>query len=263
MPHSDEPLEARYDRQILLRQLGREGQAQLARGTACVVGCGALGSHQAQLLVRLGVGTVRIADRDVAERSNLHRQVLFDEDDVAAGTPKAEIAARKLRRANPSVTVEAHTMSVDATNVEPLIAGADVVLDATDNFETRYVLNDACVKHRIPWIYGGVLEMNGMCLVILPGETPCLRCLFPEPPPPGSVPSTSDIGIFPTLPALIAARQVTEAVKALTGRRDDLQRDLVQLDLWDNTFRTLRVRREPGCPACDRGEYTFLDGARR
>lgn len=247
----------RYERQIRLRQLGLEGQRRLGQATACVLGCGALGGHQAQLLVRIGVGTVRLADRDVAERSNLHRQVLYDEDDVRAGSPKAHLAGRKLRRANPTVAVETHALEVGATNIESLIADADVVLDGTDNFETRYVINDACVKHGIPWIYGGVLEVNGMTLAVIPGQTPCLRCLFPEPPPPGSVPTTSDIGILPTLPALIAARQVTEAIKILVDR-DAVQPDLIQLDLWENTFRALRVAREPSCPACVQRRFDYL-----
>jgi adenylyltransferase/sulfurtransferase len=206
----------------------------------------------------MGVGTVRVADRDVAERTNLHRQVLFDEDDVLEGSPKAHIAGRKLRRANPAVTVETHAVEVGPDNIEALIEGADVVLDGTDNFETRYVINDACVKRSIPWIYGGVLELGGMTLVVIPGQTPCLRCLFPDPPAPGTVPTTSEVGILPTLPALIAARQVTEAVKILVEPAA-VQRDLIQLDLWENTFRALSVRPEPACPACVQRRFHFLD----
>ncbi|MDY0003341.1 MAG: ThiF family adenylyltransferase, partial [Polyangia bacterium] len=258
----NEDLEERYARQILLSRLGLSGQERLRAATALVVGCGALGTHQADLLVRAGVGVLRIADRDVVERVNLHRQVLFDEDDLAAGLPKAEAAARKLRRINPGVVVDARVMDVRAFNVEALVEGADVVLDATDNFESRYLLNDVCVKLGIPFIYGGVIETQGMTLAILPGQTPCLRCLFPEPPPPGALPTCDTVGILPTLPAVIAARQVTEALKCLVDRASVCP-DLVQLDLWENSFRSLKVAREPGCPCCSQGRYDFLsvDGA--
>lgn len=250
-------LEARYARQILLAQLGLAGQERLRVATALVVGCGALGTHQSELLARAGIGTLRIADRDVVERVNLHRQVLFTEEDVAAGLPKAEAAARRLRDINPEVGVEAHVMDVRSFNVERLVRGADVVLDATDNFESRYLLNDVCVKLGVPWIYGGVIETQGMALAILPGEGPCLRCLFPDPPPPGSTPTCDTVGILPTLPAVIAARQVTEAVKCLVDRAA-VSPDLIQLDLWENTFRSLKVAREPGCPCCALGRYDFL-----
>lgn len=253
----DNALLERYGRQILLGKLGIQGQRRLVGSTAVVVGCGALGTHQAELLVRAGLGTLRLADRDVVERVNLHRQVLFDEDDVAASLPKAEAAARKLGRINPDVVVDPRVMDVRPSNVLALLAGADVVLDATDNFESRYVINDACAKLGIPWIYGGVIETQGMVLSIVPGMTPCLRCLFPEPPPPGSTPTCDTVGILPTLPAAIASRQVTEAIKCLVEPAA-ICPDLVQIDLWENVFRSLKVAREPGCPTCALGRYDFL-----
>ncbi len=239
----------RYSRQILLRQLGLQGQRDLARHSVLVVGCGALGSRQAELLTRVGVGTVRVADRDVVELSNLPRQTLFDEEDVAARRPKAEAVALRLPRINAETTIDAHVLSVDSDTLGPLLEGISVVLDATDNFATRYVIDDLCVARRLPWVYGGVLETAGMSLAVLPGRTPCLRCLFPEPPVDGTVPSTATVGILNTLPALIAARQVTEAVKILVAP-DAVNPHLVQLDLWTNEVRQLKVLREPGCPTC-------------
>ncbi len=245
----DQRFADRYSRQILLRHLGLEGQRDLARQAVLVVGCGALGSHQAELLTRVGVGTVRVVDRDVVELSNLPRQTLFDEEDVAARRPKAEAASLHLPRINADTTIDARVMSVDADTFGPLVEGISVVLDATDNFATRYVINDQCVARGLPWIYGGVLETSGMTMTVIPGRTPCLRCLFPEAPVDGTVPSTATVGILNTLPALIAARQVTEAVKILLGS-DAVNPHLVQLDLWGNELRQLKVVREPGCPAC-------------
>lgn len=248
MPDNDEFTD-RYSRQILLRQLGLEGQHDLARHAVLVVGCGALGSHQAELLTRVGVGTVRVVDRDVVELSNLPRQTLFDEADVAARRPKAKAAALHLPRINADTTIDARVVSVDADTFGPLLEGISVVLDATDNFATRYVVNDVCVARGVPWIYGGVLETAGMTMAVVPGRTPCLRCIFPEPPVDGTVPTTATLGILNTLPALIAARQVTEAIKILLCP-DAVNPHLVQLDLWSNEIRQLKVVREPGCPAC-------------
>ncbi len=245
----DQRFADRYSRQILLRSLGSEGQRELARRAVLVVGCGALGSHQAELLTRVGVGTVRVVDRDVVELSNLPRQTLFDEDDVAARRPKAEAAALHLPRIDSTTTIDARVMNVDADTFGPLLDGISVVLDATDNFATRYVVNDLCVARGVPWVYGGVLETSGMTMAVIPGRTACLRCLFPEPPVDGTVPTTATVGILNILPALIAARQVTEAIKILLGS-DAVNPHLVQLDLWSNEIRQLQVAREPGCPAC-------------
>ena len=253
-----DPFLDRYSRHILLRQLGEAGQRKLTEQTVLVVGCGALGSRQAELLARAGVGTLRIVDRDRLELSNLPRQTMFDEQDVAAGRSKAEAAQRHLTRINSATKIDARTVNVTAETITPLLAEVAVVLDGTDNFETRYLLNDACVKHAIPWIYGGVLETTGMSLAILPGQTPCLRCLFPEPPPPGSVPTTSTVGILNTLPTLIAALQVTEAIKVILDP-GAVNPHLVQIDAWNNDLRQLRVSREPRCVACGEGRYEFLD----
>lgn len=248
--------EERYARQLVLDEIGPEGQRRLAAGSVLVAGCGALGGNQAQLLVRAGAGRVRIVDRDVPEPSNLPRQVLFDEDDVAAGRPKAEVAAERLRRVNRAAAIDGRAIEIVADNAEDLIADVDLVLDATDNFPTRYVLNDACIKHGIPWVYGGIVGTSGMCLVVLPGRSACLRCLFPEPPADPGLPSPTTEGILNTAPALIAAVQVTEAIKLLCGAHPAT--DLLLVDAWQRTFRAVPVERDPGCPCCGRGQFDFL-----
>jgi len=250
---TDEP---RYARQLVLDEIGPEGQRRLAAGSVLVAGCGALGGNQAQLLVRAGVGRVRIVDRDVPEPSNLPRQVLFDEDDVAAGRPKAEVAAERLRRVNRAAAIEERVVAIGAGNAEELIADVELVLDATDNFPTRYILNDACVKHGVPWIYGGIVGTSGMCLVVLPGRGPCLRCLFPDPPAGPGLPTPATEGILNTVPALIAAVQVTEAIKLLCG--EPPATDLLLVDAWQRTFRSVPVERDPACPCCGRDRFDFL-----
>ncbi len=251
----------RYERQVLVAELGIEGQRRLLDSRVLIVGCGALGSNLASLCVRAGVGHVRIVDRDRIERSNLARQTLYDEDDVAARRHKSEAAAAKLRRINGDVTVEDHVLDVGADNIEGLLDGVDVVLDGADNFETRYLLNDACCKHGVPWVYGGVVATTGMSLTVVPGEGPCLRCLFPRMPPPGSLPSTDVVGVLNTAPALIACVQVTEAFKLLVDPARAAT-GLLHVDLWTRGFRTLEVRREPSCPACGQGRYEFLEPQR-
>src|SRR3954447_7359748 len=180
---------SRYARQMRFAGLGVEGQRKLLGARALVVGCGALGSVIANTLVRAGVGKLRIVDRDFLEINNLQRQVLYDEDDVAAGLPKAIAAKNRLDRINSTIEIEAIVTDVDHTNIERLLRDVDCLVDGTDNFETRFLLNDAAVKLGIPWIYGGCLAAEGQSLTIQPGKTPCLRCLMPEPPPPGSSPT--------------------------------------------------------------------------
>ena len=252
-------IDPRYERQMLVPELGEDGQRRLLDSKVAVLGCGALGSNQSTLLVRAGVGHVRIADRDRLEPNNLHRQVLFDEDDFRAHRSKAQAAAAKLRRINSGVVVEDHFVEVDASNIEALVDGMDVVLDGADNFELRYLLNDACIAAGIPWIYGGVIGTVGMTLPILPGRGPCLRCLFPDPPPPGALPTTSTHGVLNTIPTFIAALQVTGAYQVLLD--PDLEpTPLLHVDLWTRSFRHLEVKRDPDCPACGQGKLEFLRG---
>lgn len=233
-----------------------EGQRKLSQSSVLVVGCGALGSTLASTLVRAGIGLVRIVDRDVLELNNLQRQVLFDEDDVAAGLPKAEAAVSKLRKINSTVSVEGHVTDVTPKNIESLMADVSLVLDATDNFESRYVINDAAVKHGVPWIYGGVIGMTGMTMNVLPGIGPCLRCVFPTAPPAGSFPTCETAGVLNTVPAVIASIQATEALKILSGDEPSLQ--MVYIDVWKQSFRQMTVSRDDNCPACGLRQFDFL-----
>ncbi|MGQ9681309.1 MAG: ThiF family adenylyltransferase [Anaerolineae bacterium] len=248
----------RYARQMLLEGFGEEGQRALARSRAVLVGVGALGSHIADSLVRAGIGHLILADRDFIELNNLQRQALYDEDDLAANLPKAEAAARKLRRINSTVKVEARVMDVNPSNVESLISGADVVLDGTDNFATRYLLNDACVKHGIPWIYGGVLGTYGVTMTILPGRSPCLRCLFREMPPPGSMPTCDVAGILGPIAKVIGAFEASEAIKLLSGLGKP-NPGLLTIDLAENHLEKVpTVCRAQECPTCGLEQYEFL-----
>ena len=250
-------IDPRYERQVLVPELGEDGQRRLLDSKVAVLGCGALGSNQSTLLVRAGVGHVRIADRDRLEPNNLHRQVLFDEDDFRAQRSKARAAAAKLRRINSGVVVEDHFVEVDAGNIEALVEGMDLVLDGADNFELRYLVNDACLAAGIPWIYGGVIGTVGMTLPILPGRGPCLRCLFPDPARAGALPTTATDGVLNTAPAFIATLQVTQAYQVLLD--PDLEpTSLLHVDLWTRSFRHLEVKRDPDCPACGHGKLEFL-----
>jgi adenylyltransferase/sulfurtransferase len=253
----------RYSRQYILPGWGREGQQRLGTKTAVVIGCGALGSHIAAHLVRAGVGRLVLADRDFVEWHNLPRQALYAESDAANAVPKAVSAARRLRQLNSLVEIEEHVVDVNADTVENLIQGADVVLDGADNFEVRYLVNEVCVKDGIPWVYGGVLGTYGLCAPILPGDTPCLRCLLGPMPPPGSVPTCETAGVLGTAVAVIAALEATEALKILLDQREAVLRSLAMVDLWSGDFERAQTQRgkEP-CPVCDDGCYELLDAER-
>lgn len=252
----------RYSRQVLFEGIGERGQERLLSGRAVVIGCGALGAMQIETLARAGVGHLRLVDRDVIEVSNLHRQILYSEEDAAAGLPKAIAAERRVRAINSDVEVEGIVDDVRAATVERLIEGADVVLDATDNFETRFLLNDACSKAGIPWIYGAVVGGSGLTMTIRPGITPCLRCVFEEMPAPGSSPTCDTAGVVMPAVAVVASMQSAEAMKLLAGREELLHGGLMQLDVWGGRFTTLRLDglRAPGreCPVCDLRRYDFL-----
>jgi adenylyltransferase/sulfurtransferase len=199
-------------------------------------------------------------DRDYVERSNLQRQVLFDEDDLARDLPKAVAAAEKLRRINPEVTVEPVVADVNAANVEALLAGADAALDGTDNFEARYLLNDACVKHGVPWVYAAAIGAYGTTFPIVPGETPCLRCVFAESPPPGTLPTCDTAGVLAPAVGVVANLAAAEALKLLVGARDKLNRALVWLDVWENTHHRLDLGAPTAdCPTCQQGRYDYLE----
>jgi adenylyltransferase/sulfurtransferase len=262
---STNPTLARYDRQMRFAPLGETGQQRLLAGRALVCGCGALGTVIANTLVRAGVGRLRLIDRDFIELNNLQRQVLFDEDDLAAGLPKAIAAANKLRRINSSIEIEPIVADVNHTNIERLCDGVDCIVDGTDNFETRFLLNDAAHKLRIPWVYGGCIGSEGQTMTIVPGETPCLRCLIPEPPPPGSTPTCDTAGILGSVVNVVASLQACEAIKLLSGKREAVNRSWTVMDVWENQFRQVRLEplgQQGGCPTCRGEEYPWLSGER-
>lgn len=251
----------RYARQTVLGAIGQAGQEKLAGSAVLVVGCGALGSAQAEFLARAGVGRLILADRDILELHNLQSQLLYAESDVAERLPKAEAAARRLRAVNSSIKIEPVITDVTAANVKELAGRADLVLDGTDNFETRYLLNDAAVSAGKPWVYGGVLGTDGMVLAVHPGRGPCLRCLFEDPPEMGSVPTCSTFGVLNTAVAWVAALQVTEALKALTGA-EAAEFKLHTLDIWRGTVTAVAAGRRAGCVCCGERRFDFLDSKR-
>lgn len=255
---------ARYHRQMLLRGIGEAGQEKLLGSRAVVVGCGALGTVAAELLARAGVGTVVIVDRDVVELTNLQRQVLFDEKDAREGLPKAEAAARKLMTINSGVRVEAVVADFGHRNAEKLTTGAGVILDGTDNFETRYLLNDVAVKAGVPLVYAGAVGTEGMSFTVLPGEGACLRCVFEEPPDAGSAATCDTAGVLGPVTSMIASVQTAEALKVLLGKRGDVGRALVAVDLWANTWRRVDLKdaRREDCLCCVQRRFEFLDGER-
>ena len=253
----------RYVRQMRYPPLGEQGQRRLAERRVLVCGCGALGSVLANTLVRAGVGAVRIVDRDFVEIDNLHRQMLFDEADAAAGLPKAVAAADKLRGINSRIEIEPIVADIDNTNIEQFIDAVDVIVDGTDNFETRFLINDAAVRGGIPWIYGGCLGAEGQTMTILPGETPCLTCLMHECPPPGTTPTCDVAGILAPVVGVIASIEAIEALKILSGNRHCVSRSLTVVELWDNRIRQVDVaslRDQVDCATCKRGEYPWLAG---
>jgi adenylyltransferase/sulfurtransferase len=250
----------RYSRQTLLAEIGSAGQERLLASSVTVAGCGALGSVIASTLVRAGVGRVRIVDRDTVELNNLQRQILFDEDDATQGMPKAIAAANKLRRVNSEVDLEPVVADINPDNVEGLAADVDLVLDGTDNFEVRLLLNDACVKHGVPWVYGGVIATYGMMRAIVPGRTPCFRCWLGDVPAPGSTPTCDTVGVLSTAVSVVAALEATEGLKILLGREDALVGELLYVDVWGGTFERIEVgKTEDTCPVCDLGRFEFLE----
>jgi adenylyltransferase/sulfurtransferase len=255
----------RYDRQMRFAPLGEAGQRRLAAGRALVCGCGALGSVIANTLVRAGVGFTRIVDRDILELNNLQRQVLYDEQDVADGLPKAIAAANKLRRINSAVTVEPIVADVTHRNVTELAGDVDVIVDGTDNFATRFLLNDFAVKENKPWVYGGCIGAEGQTMTILPGETACLACLMPDAPPPGATPTCDTAGILGPVVNIVASLEANEALKILSGHRQAVQHGLTVLDTWGNHIRQLemtKLREQGDCRVCKHREFSWLGGQR-
>lgn len=256
-------VQERYSRQILFRGIGTAGQDRLAAGHIAIVGCGATGAAAASLLARGGVGTLTLIDRDYVEESNLQRQVLFDEQDVAEALPKAEAARRKIARFNSESVVHAHVSDLAPGNIHELLSGASVILDATDNFETRYLLNDYAIEQQKPWIYSAAVGAYAATMNILPGETACLSCIFPEPPG-GAVDTCDTAGILNSAVNFAASVAVTEAMKLLTGARAQLRRTLLSYDLWVNEFSEVKTGRPwPGCRTCAERDFPHLRGEGR
>jgi adenylyltransferase/sulfurtransferase len=253
----------RYSRQILFQGLGQQGQEKLLSARAVIVGCGALGSFQADALARAGVGEIVLIDRDYVETSNLQRQWLFDEEDAAQALPKAVAAATKLQRINSGIRVEPRVADLTSQNAEDLLLPAGVILDGTDNFETRYLVNDVAVKHGVPWIYGAAVGSYGVTMPVLPGKTACLACVFPEPPD-GAQPTCDTAGVLNSITASIAAFQVADAVKILSGQGELVDPRLLTIDVWNNMIRSVgAVSRDPQCPACGLSEFKYLTAPRR
>jgi adenylyltransferase/sulfurtransferase len=269
----------RYSRQVLFAPIGEAGQQRLAASTVAIVGCGATGAASAALLARAGVGTLVLIDRDFVEESNLQRQVLFDEADAAAATPKAEAARRQIARFNSDTKVRAHVADLVPDNIHTLLAGAQLILDATDNFETRYLINDYAVeqssfergghdspelgKHLVPWIYAAAVGAYAATMNILPGETACLACLFPKPPT-GPVETCDTAGILNAAVNLAASIQAAEALKYLTGARDAMRRSLLAWDLWQNDRSEISTAKpRPDCEVCGLHDFAHLRGEGR
>lgn len=256
----------RYSRQIRYPAIGDAGQQALGQSTALIIGCGALGSVIANTLARAGVGKLRLVDRDFLETSNLQRQMLYNEADVDSNLPKAIAAANKLRQINSSIEIEPHVVDVDASNIQALSEGVDVILDATDNFEIRFLINDVAVKHSIPWVYGGCLGADGQTMTIIPGEFACLRCLMLDGPPlPGTMPTCDSSGILASIISVIGSIQANEAMKILSGNREAISRSLTIVELWQNQFRQMdvsKLRDQVDCPTCKGRQFEWLDGQR-
>jgi len=253
----------RYSRQVLFPGIGVEGQRKLAQASAAVVGCGATGTCVCSLLARAGVGRLLIIDRDYVEPSNLQRQSLFDEADAAESLPKAVAAARKITAFNSEISVRAEVADLVPENIETLLADADLLLDATDNFETRYLLNDFAVKHGRPWIYAAAVAAYGVTMNIIPGVTACLSCIFPAPPQ-GTIETCDTAGILNSAVNLVGSIQATEALKFLTGAQDKLRRTLLSFDLWSNDRAEVAADHpRPECPTCGKREFLHLAGESR
>ncbi len=254
----------RYSRQILFKAIGEAGQRRLRESRALIIGCGALGSAQAESLVRAGVGQIRLVDRDFVEASNLQRQTLFTERDAEERIPKAVAASNHLRKINSDSEIEAEVSDVNHSNIERLLAGCAVVLDGTDNFATRYLINDACVKHQVNWIYGAAVGSYGVTMTIRPHQTPCLRCVFPEAPPAGSAPTCDTAGVIMPIISIVAAVQVSEALKLLTGNTQDLHGSLRQFDVWTNEWKRVNPGvPSPDCFTCGQGMFETLAATSR
>jgi len=248
----------RYSRQTIFPGIGEEGQKKLGLSFAVVIGCGALGSVIASALARAGIGRIRVVDRDFIEYHNLQRQILFDEEDIKSNLPKAIAAERKLRKINSEIEIEGVVSDVNFTNIEKLVEGADVILDGLDNTETRFLINDAALKHNIPWVYGGAISSSGMTMTVIPQQTPCFRCITSGHGGGGQTLTCDTAGVINPAPGIVAYLQTAEALKILVGAKE-INRNIIFIDVWDNRYQSYKVSKREGCPACN-GRYEFLEG---
>ncbi|MBI2944114.1 MAG: ThiF family adenylyltransferase [Candidatus Wallbacteria bacterium] len=251
----------RYSRQMALRQFGEAAQERLSRARVVLIGCGAIGSVLAYYLVAAGVGRLRIVDRDTVEENNLQRQLLFDERDVHRGLPKAVAAKAHLKRVNSAVKLEAIVADLDAGNAARHLAGADLLLDGTDNLETRFLINDFSVRQGVPWIYCGIVGVFGHTMVVQPGAGPCLRCYLPETPAAGDLPSCESEGIAGPVAAVTAGTAAFNALRLLAGHGSGLAGRMAMYDCWEGSLDDVRVDRRPGCPTCSQRRFSYLEGS--
>ncbi|MCR2804356.1 ThiF family adenylyltransferase [Paenibacillus soyae] len=260
-PHTESNAEDRYSRQIRFARIGRQGQAMLQDSRVAIVGMGALGSVLGQHLVRAGIGCVRLIDRDVIEWSNLQRQMLYTEQDAMELLPKAEAAARRLRAINSTVKIEPYTADLTPANAEELLDGAQLILDGSDNFTVRSLINDYSVKHGVPWVYGGAVGASGMTMTFRPGVTACYRCLFPDSPAPGTTDTCETAGVISPIIDIIASIQAAEAIKLLSGNEAALHGTLFQVDLWNHSWLPIDMShaKRADCPACVRRQLHYLE----
>jgi molybdopterin/thiamine biosynthesis adenylyltransferase len=253
--------DTRYSRQRLFSPIGEEGQLKLSKSRIAIVGMGALGTVIANHMVRAGVGFIRIIDRDFVEWSNLQRQMLYDEQDALKFAPKALAAANRLRKINSLVEIEPHVTDLNPTNAQALLGDVGLILDGTDNFSVRFLINDISVKYDIPWIYGGAVGSRGVTMTILPGQTPCFRCMFGQAPLQGTGETCDTIGVIGPIVDLVASHQATEALKLLIAETNYLNLNLVHYDLWFNQHSAINVTKakKPDCPACQKKQFDFLN----
>jgi adenylyltransferase/sulfurtransferase len=252
----------RYSRQILFKEIGADGQRRLLESRVLLVGAGALGAAHAETLARAGVGFIRIVDRDFVEFSNLQRQTLYSEADAIERLPKAVAAKNRLAAINSEIEIEAIVADINHTNIESFLEDADLAIDGTDNFQIRYLLNDAAVKLGKSWIYGAAVSSYGTTMTIIPSETPCLRCIFEEIPAAGSAPTCDTAGVVQAVISSVSAIQTTEAIKLLTGKKEKLHVSLLQIDIWQNEWRKIRLGApNAGCECCAKHNFEFLEAA--
>jgi adenylyltransferase/sulfurtransferase len=252
-------MQSRYSRQVILQNIGQKGQEKLLNSSVAIVGCGALGTVAANNLARAGVGKILIIDRDFVELNNLQRQMLFDENDV--GAPKAVAAAEKIASINSDIEVHPIIKDINYTNIEEILNGVDLVIDGTDNIQTRMLINDVCVKNRIPWIYTGAIGTSGMSMNILPDKA-CIRCLYPGIPKAGSLPTCDTMGVLNTITVIMGSIETTEAIKILLEFYDDIEStnsNLLVYDTWNHSFDSIMVKKNEKCECCGKKNYEFID----